>query len=135
MKTTPKSVSSIDLFVGTRIRTRRMMIGISQNALAESIGVTFQQVQKYEKGTNRIGIARLTQIAKTLNTTVDFFLFGAPGTLPAHTDDLESDKHRQLAEILALRDGMRVVEGFLRIGNSDTRRLIAELVERLSGDA
>jgi transcriptional regulator with XRE-family HTH domain len=68
MKSNPKSVSSIDQFIGTRIRIRRLMVGRSQNALSERIGVTFQQVQKYGKGTNRIGIARLTQIATAFDT-------------------------------------------------------------------
>jgi len=132
MKNNPKSVSSLDRFVGTRIRTRRLMVGMSQNALAESIGVTFQQVQKYERGTNRIGITRLTQIATALDTTVDFFMFGAPGTLPAGTENAEADKHARLAEILSSKDGMRLVESFLQIQDADTRRLIVEMVERLS---
>jgi transcriptional regulator with XRE-family HTH domain len=132
MKSNPKSVSPIDQFVGTRIRTRRLMVGRSQNALAECIGVTFQQVQKYEKGTNRIGIARLTQIAAALDTTVDFFLFGAPGTRPPGAKSTETDEHRRLAEILSFKGGMRLVEGFLRIEDEDARRLVVDLVECLS---
>jgi transcriptional regulator with XRE-family HTH domain len=132
MKSNPKSVSPIDQFVGTRIRIRRLMVGRSQDALAESIGVTFQQVQEYEKGTNRIGIARLTQIAMALDTTVDFFMFGALGTIPVGTDNADADKHQRLAEILSFKGGMRLVEGFLRIEDEDTRRLVVDLVECLS---
>lgn len=103
------------------------MLGMSQSALAESLGVTFQQVQKYEKGTNRIGVARLTQIATALETTVDFFFYGAPGTAPAGTARLD--------EILSFADGMRLVDGFLRIEDEGTRRLVVDLIERLAGKA
>lgn len=111
---------------------RRLMIGMSQTALAERIGVTFQQVQKYEKGANRIGITRLTQIAGALDTTVDFFVVGAPGTLPAGTEKPDSESHQRLEEILSSKEGIRLVEGFLRIENTAARRLIVELVEHLS---
>jgi len=108
------------------------MLGMSQSALADSLGITFQQVQKYEKGTNRIGVTRLTQIAAALETTVDFFLFGAPGTIPAGSTCQETDGHARLAEILSFADGMRLVEGFLRIEDAATRRLVVDLIDRLS---
>ncbi len=68
----------IDVYVGARLRMRRMMLGMSQGKLGQLLGVTFQQIQKYEKGTNRISASRLKQAAQVLDTSIDFFLEGAP---------------------------------------------------------
>jgi transcriptional regulator with XRE-family HTH domain len=73
-----KSPNSIDRHVGSRVRMRRMLIGMSQEKLGQTLGVTFQQVQKYEKGTNRIGASRLQHIASVLGVSVDFLFEGAP---------------------------------------------------------
>ncbi len=68
----------IDVYVGARLRMRRMMLGMSQGKLGQLLGVTFQQIQKYEKGTNRISASRLKEAAHVLETSIDFFLEGAP---------------------------------------------------------
>ena len=75
-----KSPNPIDIHVGSRVRLRRMMLGMSQEKLGESLGITFQQIQKYEKGTNRIGASRLQHIATVLKVPVSFFFEDAPGT-------------------------------------------------------
>src|SRR5919199_818756 len=76
--TTKKAPNPIDKHVGSRVRMRRMLIGMSQEKLGEALGLTFQQVQKYEKGTNRIGASRLHRIANVLGVAIDFFYEGAP---------------------------------------------------------
>ena len=74
-----KSTQPIDQHVGSRVRMRRLLIGMSQEKFAEALGITFQQVQKYEKGTNRISVGRLQHIATVLGVEVPYFLEGAPG--------------------------------------------------------
>ena len=74
-----KSANAIDVHVGSRVRLRRMMLGMSQECLGEHLGITFQQVQKYEKGTNHIGASRLQAIARVLSVPVAFFFEDAPG--------------------------------------------------------
>src|SRR5690606_13936188 len=74
-----KSPNPIDIHVGSRVRLRRMMLGMSQEKLGEGLGITFQQIQKYEKGTNRIGASRLQHIARILSVPVSFFFEDAPG--------------------------------------------------------
>ena len=73
-----KAPNPIDKHVGSRVRMRRMMVGMSQEKLGDALGLTFQQVQKYEKGTNRIGASRLQQISIILQVPVSFFFEGAP---------------------------------------------------------
>src|SRR6202795_1485752 len=73
-----KAPNPIDKHVGSRVRMRRMMLGMSQEKLGDALGLTFQQVQKYEKGTNRIGASRLQQISQILQVPVAFFFEGAP---------------------------------------------------------
>ena len=75
-----KKPNPIDVHVGSRVRLRRTMLGISQEKLGEHLGITFQQIQKYEKGANRIGASRLQEIARVLDTPVAFFFEDAPGT-------------------------------------------------------
>jgi transcriptional regulator with XRE-family HTH domain len=75
---TPKSPNPIDKYVGSRVRMRRIMLSMSQEKLGEALGLTFQQVQKYEKGTNRIGASRLQQISDILQVPVSFLFEGGP---------------------------------------------------------
>src|SRR6185503_7237023 len=77
-----KKPNPTDVHVGSRVRLRRMMLGMSQEKLGENLGITFQQIQKYEKGTNRIGASRLQHIARVLTVPVSFFFEDAPGALP-----------------------------------------------------
>src|SRR3954466_13920542 len=77
-----KAPNPIDKHVGSRVRMRRMMLGMSQEKLGDALSLTFQQEQKYEKGTNRIGASRLQQIAHFLQVPVSFFFVGAPDLAP-----------------------------------------------------
>src|SRR5436189_681918 len=78
-----RRANPVDVHVGSRVRLRRMMLGMSQEKLGESLGITFQQIQKYEKGTNRIGASRLQHIARVLTMPVSYFFEGAPGMAAA----------------------------------------------------
>lgn len=122
-----KSPNPIDRHIGSRVRARRIMLGMSQEKLAEALGLTFQQVQKYEKGINRIGASRLLHIAGVLDVGIEFFFEGAPG-LRASTLSGES----VMAEFLTSPESDRLVRGFLRLKDDEARRKVADLVDWLA---
>ncbi len=131
-----KAPNPIDKHVGSRVRMRRMMLGMSQEKLGNSLGLTFQQVQKYEKGTNRIGASRLQQISQILQVPVSFFFEGAPtvGNV-ARTDGMsEAPSPAYVSDFLATSDGLALTKAFMRISNSKLRRRIVDLVEQIASD-
>ena len=128
-----KAPNPIDKHVGSRVRMRRMMLGMSQEKLGDALGLTFQQVQKYEKGTNRIGASRLQQISNILQVPVSFFFEGAPD-VPAKSSELaEAPSPMYVADFLATSDGLALTRAFMRIKDSKLRRKIVELVEQMAG--
>jgi transcriptional regulator with XRE-family HTH domain len=130
-----KAPNPIDKYVGSRVRMRRMMLGMSQEKLGNALSLTFQQVQKYEKGTNRIGASRLQQISTILQVPVSFFFEGAPD-LPAQSNELgEAPSPMYVADFLATSDGLALTRAFMRIQDSKLRRKIVELVEQMAGDS
>src|SRR5467141_2523429 len=125
---TKKAPNPIDKHVGSRVRMRRMMLGMSQEKLGDALSLTFQQVQKYEKGTNRIGASRLQQIALILQVPVAFFFEGAPPP-PGKAFGLgEAPSPSYVTEFLATNDGLTLVKAFMRIGNAKLRRRVVDLV-------
>src|SRR5262245_41827273 len=113
-----KAANPIDKHVGSRVRMRRMMLGMSQEKLGDALGLTFQQVQKYEKGTNRIGASRLQQISLILQVPISFFFEGAPpppGGRPQGLDEAPSPTY--VTDFLATTDGLALVKAFMRIEN------------------
>jgi transcriptional regulator with XRE-family HTH domain len=122
----------IDVHVGTRVRLRRTLLGMSQEKLGDALGLTFQQVQKYEKGTNRIGASRLQQISNILQVPVSFFFEGAPH-MPGHTGMGEAPSPAYVSDFLATSDGLSLTKAFMRIKNSKLRRRIVDLVEQIAG--
>ncbi len=129
-----KAPNPIDKHVGSRVRMRRMMLNMSQEKLGDALGLTFQQVQKYEKGTNRIGASRLQQIAHILQVPVSFFFEGAPH-LPGQTAGLsEAPSPAYVSDFLATSDGLSLTKAFMRIKNSKLRRRIVDLVEQIAGE-
>ena len=127
-----KGPNPTDKHVGGRLRTRRLMLEMSQTELADAIGLTFQQVQKYEKGTNRVSASRLQQIAHVLQVSVPFFFEGAPslGTLPKETAIAPSLGY--VSEFLATSDGQALTKAFIRIKDAELRRRIVKLVAQIS---
>jgi transcriptional regulator with XRE-family HTH domain len=132
-----KSPNPIDRHVGSRVRMRRMLIGMSQEKLGQMLGVTFQQVQKYEKGTNRIGASRLQHIAGILGVSVDFLFEGAPQlerSAEGGAGFAEVPPSEYVADFLSTAEGVQLMKHFVRIGNSRVRRRIVDLVAALAGE-
>lgn len=125
----PKSADPTDKYVGTRIRLRRMIVGMTQEGLGDKLGVTFQQIQKYEKGINRVGSGRLRAIAEALGVEVGYFFEGAPGTTAPTKGERETT---DLTGLLVTRDGLALNRAFLKIGDAKTRRSIVDLVEQIA---
>jgi transcriptional regulator with XRE-family HTH domain len=130
-----KTPNPIDKHVGSRVRMRRMMLSMSQEKLGDALGLTFQQVQKYEKGTNRIGASRLQQISNILQVPVSFFFEGAP-QLPGHhaSGMSEAPSPAYVSDFLATSDGLSLTKAFMRIKSGKMRRRIVDLVEQIAGE-
>ena len=122
-----KSPLPTDKHVGARVRARRMMLGMSQGKLGDALGLTFQQVQKYEKGTNRIGASRLQQIAEILQVPVSWFFEGVPDLKKP-----KGDPASYVAGFLAMADGRALAKAFMRLPRGPLRRSIVVLAERLA---
>lgn len=130
-----RRANPIDVHVGSRVRLRRMLLGMSQEKLGEQLGLTFQQVQKYEKGVNRIGASRLFDMARVLGVKVQFFYDEAPGDpnfpVPGMGDPSSGPYN---PEIVPTREGLELNKAFARISDARVRRSIVELVRSLAGD-
>jgi transcriptional regulator with XRE-family HTH domain len=131
-----KSPNTIDKHVGSRVRMRRLMLDLSQGKLGDSLGLTFQQVQKYEKGTNRIGASRLQQISEVLQVPVAFFFEGAPrlAGMSVQTGLDEAPSPAYVSDFLATSDGLSLTKAFMRIKDPKLRRAIVQLVQQIAGD-
>jgi transcriptional regulator with XRE-family HTH domain len=110
---------------------RRKMLGMSQEKLAKALDLTFQQVQKYEKGANRIGASRLHQISFILQVPVEFFFEGLPESSSLSRSDVRS--LTDVNEFVLSSDGLRLVAAFTRIENAHLRRQIVRLMEEIAG--
>jgi transcriptional regulator with XRE-family HTH domain len=129
-----KAPNPIDKHVGSRVRMRRMMLSMSQEKLGGALGLTFQQVQKYEKGTNRIGASRLQQISHILQVPVAFFFEGAPSVHPEGGDGMgEAPSPTYVSDFLATSDGLALTKAFMEIKEPKLRRRIVDLVEEIAG--
>jgi transcriptional regulator with XRE-family HTH domain len=129
-----KATNPIDKHVGSRVRMRRMMLGMSQATLGDGLGITFQQVQKYEKGTNRMGASRLQHISHILQIPVPFFFEGAP-QLPGQPNGIgEALSPAYVSEFLASNDGLALTKAFMRIKDISLRQRIVELVKGIAAD-
>src|SRR5262245_48707071 len=127
-----KAPNPTDQHIGSRVRMRRKMLAMSQEQLAQALGITYQQVQKNEKGTNRIGASRLQQISHILQVPVAFFFEGAP-TAP-HDSSGSALSMAQIDDFVSDSDGLRLIGAFMRIDNADLRRRIVMLVQEIAGD-
>ncbi len=128
-----KSPNPVDRHVGSRVRMRRIMLGMSQEKLGEALGLTFQQVQKYEKGTNRVGASRIQQISEILQVPVSFLFEGNPGTGIANAEGLsEAPSPAYVSDFLATSQGLALTRAFTRITDAKLRRSIVDLVEYIA---
>ena len=124
--------SPIDIHVGSRLRKRRKMAGISQDKLGEGLGLTFQQIQKYEKGVNRIGASRLQQAADILGVPVSFFFEG--GTEEPFESDGSAPSPSYIDDFVSHEEGQRLARAFMRIRRTPLRLVIVKLVQEIVGD-
>ena len=131
-----KTPNPIDRHVGSRVRMRRVLMGMSQEKLGEQLGVTFQQVQKYEKGMNRIGASRLQRAARALDVAVEFFFQGAPESegdgLP-QAGLADSADSSYVADFLSSNEGVELNHAFARIKDRKLRRRIIDLIRAVAG--
>jgi transcriptional regulator with XRE-family HTH domain len=126
-----KQANPVDAHVGHRVRLRRMLIGMSQERLGELLGLTFQQVQKYEKGINRIGAGRLFEVAGILGVPITFFYEDVhSGATPGGF--AESDEPPPVMEFLSSGEGLQLSLAFMRIKDAKVRRRILDLVRSLA---
>ena len=126
-----KSTGSIDKEIGSRVRMRRVSIGMSQEKLGDMLGLTFQQVQKYEKGTNRISVGRLVDIAKILGVDIHFFFNGIK-SIKADAGFAEEDTPPYISDVMSTPEGLQLIRTFTGIKNSKVRRSIVQLVAALA---
>ena len=133
---TKKSPNPIDRHVGSRVRMRRMMVSMSQEKLGESLGITFQQIQKYEKGTNRVGASRLQAIASILAVPVSFFFEDAPGEqADSQTGLAEASSSNYVVDFLSSSEGLQLNRAFVKIGDPKVRRKLVDLVKALAAES
>ena len=131
-----KAPNPVDKYVGSRVRMRRIMLGMSQEKLGEALGLTFQQVQKYEKGTNRVGASRLQNISSILNVPVSFFFEDAPGEHSgALTGMAETSSSNYVVDFLSSSEGLQLNRAFVKITDPKVRRKVVELVKALAAEA
>lgn len=130
-----KTPNPIDIHVGARVRLRRTMLGLSQEKLGESLGVTFQQVQKYEKGSNRIGASRLQKLSEILKAPISFFFEDAPGSRQNTVDGMfEADSPNYVVDFLSTSEGLQLNKAFANIKDPKVRKKIIDLVRSLADE-
>ena len=130
-----KRPNPIDVHVGSRIRLRRNMIAMSQEKLGERLGITFQQIQKYEKGTNRVGASRLQAISAILNVPVEYFFQDAPREDGQTPIGFSEDAAAPLVpDFLSSAESMQLSRAFMKISDPKVRRKIIDLIKTLGDD-
>jgi transcriptional regulator with XRE-family HTH domain len=127
-----KTPNPVDKYVGSRVRMRRIMLGMSQERLGEALGLTFQQVQKYEKGTNRVGASRIQQISEILQVPVSFLFEGGPSGIAGADGFTGGTSPAYVSDFLASTEGLALTRAFTRITDARLRRSIVELVDQIA---
>ena len=122
-----------DQHVGARVRMRRKMVAMSQEELGAALGLSFQQIQKYERGANRIGASRFQQMSHILQVPIEFSFEGAPNALVPHGSG-SALSMAQIDDFVSDSDGLRLIRAFMRIDNATLRRRITMLVQEIAGD-
>jgi len=127
-----KAPDPVDKYVGSRVRMRRIMLGMSQEKLGEALGLTFQQIQKYEKGTNRVSASRIQQISEILQVPVSFLFEGGPSGIASINGFSEGTSPAYVSDFLATSEGLALTRAFTRITDAKLRRSIVDLVEHIA---
>jgi transcriptional regulator with XRE-family HTH domain len=126
-----KRPNPTDIYVGSRIRMRRKMLGLSQEKLGEKLGITFQQIQKYEKGTNRVGASRLQAMSDALEVPVSFFF---PESSPSGPAGVREESATFMMDFMSTSEGLDLTRAFIRIRSAKVRRKVVELVRAIAED-
>ena len=131
--TSPKGPNPVDRHVGSRVRLRRKILNMSQESLGKALGVTFQQVQKYERGVNRIGASRLHAMSLVLDVPISYFFEGMdePGTM---TGVAEGEQSPMMYDFIQSTDGVALASAFSRIKDPKVRRRVIELIRAFSDE-
>ena len=127
--TSAKRPNSTDTYVGSRVRMRRKMLGLSQEKLGEQLGITFQQVQKYEKGANRIGASRLQTISQVLEVPIGYFFPQEPAAVGGMGESAQSD---YVSDFMMSSEGIELNRAFAQIKDPKLRRKVIELVRTMA---
>jgi transcriptional regulator with XRE-family HTH domain len=130
----PREATPLDAQVGNRVRMRRLLLGLSQTALGDALGVTFQQVQKYEKGVNRIGASRLQHIADVLQVPVSFFFQEPVGAEAGARTAKEDGELADITRALATSAGIELMKAFVKIPDQTVRLQLARLARAIADD-
>ena len=126
------TINPTDKYVGSRLRMRRLMLDMSQTNIADALGLTFQQVQKYERGSNRISASRLQHLSQILQVPVPFFFEGAPAASAGPAAQAPAEGPSYVANFLATSEGLDLVKAFVSIEDPELRRAIVRLVQALA---
>jgi transcriptional regulator with XRE-family HTH domain len=129
-----KEYAYVDEHVGNRIRVRRTLLGMSQEKLGEALGLSFQQVQKYEKGADRVSASRLVQFAKILNVPMSYFFENVPVDATSHARRLSDDGKAVPADMLTSRESLKLIRAYYGISNPALRKIVFGLIEALADD-
>ncbi|MFB9372687.1 helix-turn-helix domain-containing protein [Algimonas porphyrae] len=133
-KHAPRSANPVDVHVGARVRLRRQVMKMSQEKLGDQLGVTFQQVQKYERGTNRVGASRLWRLSQVLEVPVSYFFEGMTDQIEAGEFG-ENDQMPIVYDFINSSDGVALAKAVSQIKNKAVRRQILELARSLAKDS
>jgi transcriptional regulator with XRE-family HTH domain len=133
MSTSPRTASETDAQIGRAIRVHRIMAGITQMQMGEALGITYQQVQKYEAGTNRVSSSRLTEIAKVLGVPVMELLGGNGVRAEPGSGDGRPPQVGRLAALLSDRGALRLLDAYHRVGTERQKRALVALAEAMAG--
>ena len=124
-----KRANSTDAYVGSRVRMRRKMLGMSQEKLGERLGITFQQVQKYEKGANRVGASRLQMISQILEVPISYFFPAEPAVAGGMGENAQSD---YVSDFMMSSEGIELNRAFAQIKDPKLRRKVIDLVRTMA---
>jgi transcriptional regulator with XRE-family HTH domain len=128
----PRGATAVDTHIGQKLRARRILLGMSQTELADAAGISFQQIQKYEKGTNRVGASRLQQFSNALGVSPIYFFEGAPTVGKKISAPSEGElPESAILSFLASREGATLVRGFLAIKQKQIRQNVIDFIETL----
>ncbi len=129
-----KEYAYVDEHVGDRIRIHRTLMGMSQTKLGEVLGLSFQQVQKYEKGANRVSASRLFEFAKVFNVPMSYFFANVPKDPMADAHSLRDDSQADPTDMLTSRESLKLIRAYYGLPNPALRKIVFGLIEALADD-